>query len=208
MCGIAGIISKQKPYGEHAMQRMLEALEFRGPDDEGVYDGVGITLGQRRLSIIDLEGGHQPIPNETKSLWLVCNGEIYNYEELRADLIKRGHTFSTHSDSEVILHLYEEKGERCVDDLRGMFSFAIWDEKKKQLFAARDRLGQKPFYYIAIDDQFFFASEIKALLALDSSFAEMDPESLDQYLTLRIIAPPRSMFKQIKKLPPAHERRG
>ncbi|MDH5435912.1 MAG: asparagine synthase (glutamine-hydrolyzing), partial [Gammaproteobacteria bacterium] len=205
MCGIAGIISEQKPYGEHAMHRMLEALKFRGPDDEGTYDGAGISLGQRRLSIIDLEGGHQPIPNETKSLWLVCNGEIYNYRELREDLIKRGHTFSTHSDSEVILHLYEEKGESCVDDLRGMFSFAIWDEEKKQLFAARDRLGQKPFYYIIIDNQFFFASEIKALLALDSSFAEMDPESLDQYLTLRIIAPPRSMFKQIKKLPPAHK---
>ena len=205
MCGIAGIISEQKPYGEHAMQRMLQALKFRGPDDEGRYDGAGAILGQRRLSIIDLEGGHQPIPNETKSLWLVCNGEIYNYQELREDLIKRGHTFSTHSDSEVILHLYEEKGESCVDDLRGMFSFAIWDEEKKQLFAARDRLGQKPFYYVTIDNQFFFASEIKALLALDESFAEMDPEALDQYLTLRIIAPPRSMFKQIKKLPPAHK---
>lgn len=205
MCGIAGIISEQKPYGEHAMQRMLEALKFRGPDDEGRYDGAGAILGQRRLSIIDLEGGHQPIPNETRSLWLVCNGEVYNYEELRADLIKRGHTFLTHSDSEVILHLYEEKGENCIDDLRGMFSFAIWDEEKKQLFAGRDRLGQKPFYYATIDDQFFFASEIKALLALDKSFAEMDPEALDQYLTLRIIAPPRSMFKQIKKLPPAHK---
>jgi asparagine synthase (glutamine-hydrolysing) len=205
LCGIAGIISEQKPYGEHAMQRMLEALKFRGPDDEGTYNGAGAILGQRRLSIIDLEGGHQPIPNESKSLWLVCNGEIYNYKELREDLIKRGHTFSTHSDSEVILHLYEEKGESCVDDLRGMFSFAIWDEQKKQLFAARDRLGQKPFYYVIIDNQFFFASEIKALLALDKSFAEMDPEALDQYLTLRIIAPPRSMFKQIKKLPPAHK---
>jgi asparagine synthase (glutamine-hydrolysing) len=204
MCGIAGIISKQKSYGEHAMQRMLEALRFRGPDDEGTYIGEGASLGQRRLSIIDLEGGHQPIANETKSLWLVCNGEIYNYEVLRDDLMKRGHTFSTHSDSEVILHLYEEKGENCVDDLRGMFSFAIWDEEKNQLFAARDRLGQKPFYYVIINNQFYFASEIKALLALDPSFAEMDPEALDQYLTLRIIAPPRSMFKQIKKLPPAH----
>ena len=205
MCGIAGIISRDRPYGEHAMHRMLEALKLRGPDDEGTYYGAGVTLGQRRLSIIDLEGGHQPIPNETRSLWLVCNGEIYNYEELREDLIKRGHVFSTHSDSEVILHLYEEKGENCVDDLRGMFSFAIWDQEKKQLFAARDRLGQKPFYYITLDNQFFFASEIKALLALDSSFAEMDPEALDQYLTLRIIAPPRSMFKQIRKLPPAHK---
>ena len=204
MCGIAGIVSKQQPYGEYAMSRMLEALKFRGPDDEGTYESAGIILGQRRLSIIDLQGGHQPIANESKTLWLVCNGEIYNYRVLREDLIKRGHTFSTHSDSEVILHLYEEKGENCVDELRGMFSFAIWDEEKQQLFAARDRLGQKPFYYITIENQFYFASEIKALLALDKSFAEMDPEALDQYLTLRIIAPPRSMFKQIKKLPPAH----
>ena len=141
MCGIAGIISETQPYGEFAMQRMLDALKLRGPDDAGTYSGAGASLGQRRLSIIDLEGGHQPIPNEDGTLWLVCNGEIYNYETLRDDLIKRGHTFSTHSDSEVILHLYEEKGEDCVDDLRGMFSFAIWDEKKKQLFAARDRLG-------------------------------------------------------------------
>lgn len=204
MCGIAGIISEGTPYGKHAMSRMLEMLKFRGPDDEGTYTGTGVSLGQCRLSIIDLEGGHQPIANYNKSLWLVCNGEIYNYEELREGLIKRGHTFSTHSDSEVILHLYEEKGKNCLDDLRGMFSFAIWDEQKKQLFAARDRLGQKPFYYIHIGEQFFFASEIKALLALDPGFKEMDPEALDQYLTLRIIAPPRSMFKQIKKLPPAH----
>lgn len=204
MCGIAGIISESMPFGEHAMQRMLDALKLRGPDDEGRYDGAGVSLGQRRLSIIDLEGGHQPIPNEDKSLWLVCNGEIYNYQELREGLIKRGHTFSTHSDSEVILHLYEEKGEDCVDDLRGMFSFAIWDEQKKTLFAARDRLGQKPLYYINLGEQFYFASEIKALLALDDKFREMDPEALDQYLTLRIIAPPRSMFKQIKKIPPAH----
>lgn len=204
LCGIAGIISERRTFGDKAMQRMLHALRFRGPDDEGSYEAAGAILGQRRLSIIDLEGGHQPIPNEDKSLWLVCNGEVYNYESLRASLISRGHTFSTHSDSEVILHLYEEKGERCVEDLRGMFSFAIWDENKKQLFAARDRLGQKPLYYIDLGGEFFFASEIKALLALDPSFARMDEEALDQYLTLRIIAPPRSMFKQIRKLPPSH----
>ncbi len=187
------------------MQRMLDALRLRGPDDEGTYQGSHAALGQRRLSIIDLEGGHQPIPNEDKSLWLVCNGEIYNYQELREGLIKRGHRFLTHSDSEVILHLYEETGERCVDELRGMFSFAIWDEHKQELFAARDRLGQKPFYYVHINGEFFFASEIKSLLALDPSYAEVDLESLDQYLTLRIIAPPRSMFRQIRKLPPSHK---
>lgn len=204
MCGIAGILSSGKLHGKASMSRMLDALRNRGPDDSGLFIDNEAVLGQRRLSIIDLEGGHQPIPNEDHSLWIVCNGEIYNYQEIREDLIRRGHTFSTHSDSEVVLHLYEEKGENCVDDLRGMFAFAIWDQNKKNLFAARDRLGQKPFYYVHNSEGFFFASEIKALLALQPTWKEMDPESLDQYLTLRIIAPPRSMFKEIRKLPPAH----
>ena len=193
MCGIAGIATKGRLHGEQPMLRMLEALKQRGPDDSGMYIGNEAAIGQRRLSIIDLEGGHQPIPNEDETLWLVCNGEIYNYKELRKDLIRRGHTFLTHSDSEVILHLYEEKGENCVDDLRGMFSFAIWDQGARQFFAARDRLGQKPFYYVNNADGFFFASEIKALLALEPAWAEMDAESLDQYFTLRIIAPPQSV---------------
>jgi len=205
MCGIAGIVGQKRASDRHAMGRMLEALRLRGPDDEGTYFGRSAALGQRRLSIIDLNGGHQPIANEDKSLWLVCNGEIYNYQELRERLIKQGHQFATHSDSEVILHLYEERGEECVDELRGMFSFAIWDERKQQLFAARDRLGQKPFYYANINGEFFFASEIKALLAIDPDLSEMDPEALDQYLSLRIIAPPKSMFRKIKKLPPAHK---
>ena len=204
MCGIAGIVSQEKTSDRNVIERMLHALRFRGPDDEGIYHGTNATLGQRRLSIIDLEGGHQPICNEDKSVWLICNGEIYNYQELRNDLLKQGHVFATHSDSEVVLHLYEEKGERCVDDLRGMFAFAIWDENRRHLFAARDRLGQKPFYYIQLKDDFYFASEIKALLAIDPGFSEVDPRSLDQYLTLRIIAPPRSMFRNIRKLPPAH----
>ncbi len=203
MCGIAGIISPQ-PYEPPAMKRMLDALRYRGPDDEGTYFGQGAILGQRRLSIIDLGGGHQPIPNEDKTVWVVCNGEIYNYREIREELISKGHTFSTKSDSEVVLHLYEEMGERCVDRLRGMFAFAIWDEKRQRLFAARDRLGQKPFYYVHRGNELFFASELKALLAFDPSLAELDPESLDQYLSLRIIASPRSMFRGIKKLPPAH----
>ncbi len=205
MCGIAGIVGEKQARDRHAMGRMLEALRLRGPDDEGTYFGKNAALGQRRLSIIDLQGGHQPIANEDKSLWLICNGEIYNYQELREKLVKRGHHFSTHSDSEVILHLYEERGEGCVEELRGMFSFAIWDEAKQQLFAARDRLGQKPFYYVNNDNEFFFASEIKALLALNPALSEMDPEALDQYLSLRIIAPPKSMFRNIKKLPPAHK---
>ncbi len=204
MCGIAGIVSKTRLQNQSALQPMLDALRLRGPDDEGSYYGTGAALGQRRLSIIDLEGGHQPISNEDGTLWLVCNGEIYNYLSLREDLVKRGHRFTTHSDSEVILHLYEEKGERCVDDLRGMFAFAIWDDSKQNLFAARDRLGQKPLYYANCNGDLLFASEIKALLAADASLAEMDEKAFDQYLTLRIIASPRSMFRGIRKLPPAH----
>ena len=206
MCGIAGIVSSQACSQEN-MRRMLDAIRHRGPDDEGMYRGSGGMLGQRRLSIIDLAGGRQPIPNEDGTLWVVCNGEFYNYQELREDLIRKGHRFSTNSDSEVVLHLYEEMGERCLDKLRGMFAFAIWDEKRRTLFAARDRLGQKPFFYVQRGDELIFASEIKSLLAFDRRFAVMDHEALAQYLTLRVIAPPRSMFQGIRKLPPAHSLR-
>jgi asparagine synthase (glutamine-hydrolysing) len=203
MCGIAGIVnSRQEPL--ESIKRMLHALRYRGPDDEGTYVGQGAVLGQRRLSIIDLAGGHQPIPNEDGTLWIICNGEIYNYRELRDELLAQGHKFSTHSDSEVILHLYEEMGERCVERLRGMFAFAIWNDKQKSLFAARDRLGQKPFFFTHRGGEFMFGSEIKALLAADPSLAQLNPEALDQYLTLRLIAPPRTMFAGISKLPPAH----
>ncbi len=161
-------------------------------------------LGQRRLSIIDLEGGHQPISNADQSLWLVFNGEIYNYQSLRRELEGQGVHFKTASDSEVIIYLYQKMGERCVEQLRGMFAFAIWDVKHKTLFAARDHLGQKPFYYSQRGEEFAFASEIKALLAMDPSLREMNLQALDQYLALRVIAPPRSMFKGISKLPPGH----
>jgi asparagine synthase (glutamine-hydrolysing) len=203
MCGIAGIINSTA-HGKDALDRMLNALHHRGPDDEGTYFAPGVMLGQRRLSIIDLAGGRQPIPNEDKTIWVICNGEIYNYQQLRKELEAKGHRFSTHSDCEVIVHLYEDVGEHCVDRLRGMFALAIWDETKKTLFAARDRLGQKPFYFAQRGCELYFASEIKALLALDPTLAEMDLEALDQYLTLRLIASPRSMFRQIKKLAPAH----
>ncbi len=203
MCGIAGIINPEGSARED-IRRMLDTLRHRGPDDEGVYHKNSAVLGQRRLSIIDLDGGHQPIANEDRSLWLVCNGEIYNYQVLRSMLQDKGHRFATRSDSEVILHLYEEYGERCVEQLRGMFAFAIWDESRQRLFCGRDRLGQKPFYYVQRGREFCFASEIKALLAYDPGLRKMDPTALDQYLSLRIIAPPRSMFQEIRKLPPAH----
>jgi asparagine synthase (glutamine-hydrolysing) len=183
---------------------MLGALAHRGPDDEGVHTEPGLFLGQRRLSIIDLEGGHQPLANEDGSVWIVFNGEIYNYRELRDELLAKGHRFATRSDTEVIVHLYEELGEGCLERLRGMFAFAIWDAKHRRLFAARDHLGQKPFYYVERGGALHFASEIKALLALDPAWAELDPAALDQYLTLRVVAPPHSMFRPIRKLPPAH----
>lgn len=183
---------------------MLDALRHRGPDDRGTLTDEKAQIGQVRLSIIDLAGGHQPIPNEDESAWIICNGEIYNHAELRASLLKLGHTFRTQSDTEVILHLYEEFGARCVEHLRGMFAFAIWDRRRQRLFAARDHLGQKPFYYAALDGDFYFASEIKGILAARPDLRQPDVAALDQYLALRFIAAPRSMFREIKKLPPAH----
>src|SRR5450631_289999 len=203
MCGIAGLVGSIERHPA-AMDRLLDALAHRGPDDVGRYVDNFAALGQRRLSIIDLAGGHQPLHNAEKTLWLVANGEIYNYRELRTDLEARGHQFLTQSDCETILHLYAEYGEDCVSHLRGMFAFAIWDTEKKVLFAARDHLGQKPFFYSNHDGCFAFASEIKALLSADSSLRRMNLEALDQYLALRVIASPRSMFEGVHKLPPGH----
>jgi asparagine synthase (glutamine-hydrolysing) len=160
-------------------------------------------LGHCRLSIIDLGRGHQPMSNEDGSLWIVFNGEIYNYREIR-DGLRGSHQFSTDSDTEVILHLFEEKREKCVEDLRGMFAFAIWDARNRSLFIARDHLGQKPLFYVHQGERLAFASEIKALLAMDPSLREMNCEALHQYLTLRMIAPPRTMFRSIRKLAPGH----
>jgi asparagine synthase (glutamine-hydrolysing) len=202
MCGICGYID---PAGtsEEAVARMASAIRHRGPDGQGTFTKGSVGLGHRRLSIIDLEGGRQPMANEDGSVWITFNGEIYNYPEIRQGLEAR-HAFRTRSDTEVILHLYEEKGEKCLDDLRGMFSFAIYDFREGKLFAARDHLGQKPLYYHQEGARFSFASEIKSLIELDPGLAEMDETALYEYLTLRIISPPRSMFKRVRKLPPAH----
>jgi asparagine synthase (glutamine-hydrolysing) len=202
MCGICG---KVQPEGvtRADLQVMADTLRFRGPDDEGFSLQGEAGLGHRRLSIIDLDGGHQPISNEDGTLWIVFNGEIYNYQELRGKL-ENSHRFSSNSDTEVILHLYEELGRECVKELRGMFAFAIWDARHHKLLLARDHMGQKPLYYVHKGERFAFASEIKALLAADSSLREVDPRGLHQYLTLRIIAPPLSMFASIRKLPPGH----
>jgi asparagine synthase (glutamine-hydrolysing) len=203
MCGIAGIVNFQ-PQREQALQRMLTALEHRGPDGEGTHHDRHASLGHRRLSIIDLEGGRQPLYNADRSLVLVCNGEIYNYRELRRRLEQDGQRFTTHSDCEVILGLYERHGEQLLEHLRGMFAFALWDVKRRRLLAARDHLGQKPFFYTMGEQGFAFASEIKALRALDRRRQRLNLAALDQYLGLRLIDAPLTMYEGIHKLPPGH----
>ena len=203
MCGICG---KYSPEGVQSsqIQRMLDSIAHRGPDDEGTYVHGAIGLGNRRLSIIDLQSGKQPISNEDGTIWIVYNGEMYNYPALRHELEAKGHLFRTHSDTEAIVHLYEEMGERCVERLSGMFAFAIWDERQQKLLLARDRIGQKPLFYSQEGAQLFFGSEIKAILALHPRVPELDPLAMHDYLSLRFIAPPRTIFKHIRKLPPAH----
>jgi len=203
MCGIAGIVGTLDPCGSD-IAAMLQVLAHRGPDGEGIFNDGLAALGHRRLSIIDLEGGRQPLRNAEGTIWLVCNGEIYNYVELRGQLEARGHRFVTHSDCEVIIGLYEAYGDRLLEHLRGMFSFALWDSRKQRLLAARDHLGQKPFFYIAQPNRFAFGSEIKALLALDPTLRQLNLAALDQYLALRIIAPPLTMFRGVHKLPPGN----
>ena len=204
MCGITGYITTGG-VNKALIETMNTAIAHRGPDGEGIFISEDHTagLGHRRLSIIDLDSGRQPMTNEDGTLWITFNGEIYNYREIRQQLEAR-HSFTTQSDTEVILHLYEEKGEQCLQDLRGMFSLAIYDTRNHTLFAARDHLGQKPFFYHHQDDTFIFSSEIKAILAVKPELREMDKQALYEYLTIRIITPPRSMFAGIRKLPPGH----
>ncbi|MBX7259309.1 MAG: asparagine synthase (glutamine-hydrolyzing), partial [Candidatus Hydrogenedentes bacterium] len=200
MCGIAG----QAGAGDiRVVQAMCNRLAHRGPDDEGFYQSEGVCLGHRRLSIIDLSGGHQPIANEDETVWIVFNGEIYNFQELRADLEAHGHVFRTNSDTEAIIHAYEEYGEQCPARLFGMFAFAIWDSNQQKLFAARDHAGVKPLYYAEHEGSLLFASEIKALLAAGVS-RQIDYCSLDDYLTYLYTVPPRTLFRDVKQLPPAH----
>ena len=206
MCGICGIVKfdTSDPVDQVVIERMTESLAHRGPDDAGYFVQGQVGLGHRRLSIIDLSGGQQPIFNEDRSAAIVFNGEIYNYRTLAAALSSAGHTFKTRSDTETILHAYEEYGDGCVDQLRGMFGFAIWDRVKRRLLLARDRLGVKPVYYYRNDRFLAFASEIKSLLEIDSIPREVDPEALDMYLSLRYVPGPRTMFKNIFRLQPGH----
>jgi asparagine synthase (glutamine-hydrolysing) len=206
MCGIAGIVTSAA--GERieaaAIHRMCEAIVHRGPDDEGIFVKDGTGFGMRRLSIIDLAGGHQPVFNEDGTVWIVFNGEIYNFHELRTELLGRGHRFSTHSDTEVIVHLYEELGSDCVRRLRGMFAFALYDERRRKVLIARDRLGQKPLHYSFDGTRLLFASEIKAIHAVAPELREIDRAAIRQYLQFGYIPDPATAFVNISKLPPAH----
>ena len=175
----------------------------RGPDDDGTYVSDHVGLGFRRLSIIDLDGGHQPLSNEDGTIWIVFNGEVYNFRTLRKELEQKGHIFKSNTDTETIIHLYEEMGTQCVTRLRGMFAFAIWDEKKQMLFCARDRFGIKPFFYRQDDQRFLFGSEIKNILKV-SKRPSIAIAALDHYLTYGYTPNDSTIYQQIKKLPPAH----
>ena len=207
MCGIAGILYKgNKGVSIDLLKKMTDTLVHRGPDDEGFYINKdrSLGLGFRRLSIIDLNTGHQPISNEDGTIWVILNGEIYNFLELREELEKKGHKFSTKTDTEALVHLYEEKGVDSLQYLRGMFAFCIWDERKKKLFLARDRVGKKPLVYVENSEGIIFASEIKALLQHPGIASGVDYKSMDHYLTYGYSFPGRTMFSNIKKLLPAN----
>ena len=204
MCGIVGAVRRRGPVGLELVTRMANRLRHRGPDGDGFLIDGSVGLGHRRLSVIDLESGDQPIFNETGSVGIVCNGEIYNYRELRAALVSKGHTFATASDTEVIVHLYEDHGVDCLQRLNGMFAFAIWDKDEQRLFIARDRLGEKPVYYTDSVGGFAFASELKALREIPDFDATLDLGAVHDYLSYGYIPAPRSVYRSVRKLPAAH----
>jgi asparagine synthase (glutamine-hydrolysing) len=204
VCGIYGIVALDgAPAPAEALRAMGQLTHHRGPDDEGRHVDGPVAMGMRRLSIIDVGGGHQPLTNEDGTLWLVTNGEIFNFRELRADLEARGHKFRTGSDSETILHLYEDVGDALVDRLNGMYAFALWDAKRRRLLLGRDRLGVKPLYVWQDASRLIFASEAKAVLAAPGVSRELDPAALASYLALGYVPAPQSIFRGIRKLPPA-----
>ena len=206
MCGICGILRPdQGPIDRSLLERMNTTIIHRGPDGDGFYYAPGVGLAMRRLAIIDLNTGDQPIPNETESVWIVFNGEIFNFPELREQLQRRGHRFKTLTDTECIVHLYEEYGDDCVQYLRGQFAFAVWDQPKQRLLIARDRFGQKPLYYTQQNGNFFFSSELSSLLGALPSQADIDLVSIDLYLSLQYIPEPRTPYRGILKLPAAHK---
>lgn len=206
MCGIAGIVDPDLGSSEirRIVQRMADSMIHRGPDEEGFYAADGVGLAIRRLSIIDVKGGQQPVSTEDRQIHVVLNGEIYNYRELRAELLARGHVFRTVSDTEVIAHLYEEQDGDCLASLRGMFGVALWDQRSRRLFLGRDRLGKKPLFYAQVGRRFIFGSEIKAILAAAPELAVSDPHSFVPYFRYGFVSEPNTMFRFIRKLPAAH----
>ncbi len=205
MCGISGIVDfSGRGIDRDLLGAMAMIAGYRGPDGSGFYTDDRVGLGHVRLSIIDPEGGRQPMCNEDGTLWLTFNGEVFNYPELRADLVRRGHTFSTGTDTEVILHLYEEEGEGCLRHLNGQWAFALWDKRRRRLFLSRDRLGVRPLFYTTTPGGFLFASEIKSILLHPDVTAEVDLDALDQLFTFWVTLPPRTFFRNIMELPPAH----
>jgi len=205
MCGIVGIVGfSAHPVDDGVVKLMNGALSHRGPDDEGYLLRDRVGLGMRRLSIIDVAGGRQPIHNEDKSVWAVFNGEIYNHAELRGELQRLGHQFYTHSDTETLVHLYEEYGDAGVSRLRGMFAYALWDERRNRLLIARDRLGIKPLYYARFDGRFYFASELKAFARVPRFPRELDEVSIQRYLAYLYVPGPATIFRDVVELPPAH----
>jgi asparagine synthase (glutamine-hydrolysing) len=204
MCGIAGILDRSTTPDELTVRRMLGMIRHRGPDEFGIYLARDVALGNARLSIVDLAGGQQPIGNEDGTLWIVFNGEIFNHVELRQELEARGHQFSTHCDTEVILHLYEDYGPECLSRLNGQFAIAIYNEQNRSLFLARDRLGVRPIFYTQAANGLVFASEVKAVLAHPGVTAQLDPIALQQIFTYWSTLPPRSCFRNVQSLPPGH----
>src|SRR3954469_11478189 len=206
MCGIAGFVDTDRNARPdlNLVHRMCEVIRHRGPDDEGIHVEPGVGLGMRRLSIIDLAGGRQPIPNETETVRVVFNGEIYNYQELRSKLEARGHRFYTSSDTETIVHAYEQWGQAAFARLRGMFGIALWDSREGSLLLARDRVGIKPLHYAVVGQRLYFGSEIKSILAAGDITPTLDSAALDHYLSFLYTPRDTSIFAGIDKLPPGH----
>src|SRR5688500_1611592 len=207
MCGISGAFALEGPLPPEvraSVRGMNDALAHRGPDGDGFHDSDSVALGHRRLAIIDRAGGHQPMSNEDGTCWIVFNGEIYNHRELRPLLEARGHRYRSSSDTETILHAYEEYGKDCVDRLEGMFAFAIYDGRRRELFAARDRLGKKPFFYTVQGGVFHFASELPALARSPLWRGDVDLTALEGYLSLGYFLAPATVFRGVSKLMPGH----
>ena len=206
MCGICGVVysDRENKIEQHTLKKMSDVITHRGPDDEGFYINQHVGLAMRRLSIIDLSTGKQPISNEDGQIWVVFNGEIYNHKEIRAELENKGHQFRTKTDTEAIIHAYEEYGDSCVQKLNGMFAFAIWDNRNHTLFLVRDRIGIKPLYYFFDKNRLIFGSEIKSILQAGDIPKRIDLQALDHFLTFEFIPAPLSIFQDIKKLPPGH----